>query len=135
MRYLYTKCREEFGSSIRPRVRSGVLLDYKDCGIEVYSPRSWDRATLPTIVVKSVCIRLEIMASWFRLRKDYGVNPQPALDRGATSVSCRSWDVLSTIIAKSALYSLISWSRRLPSRCYPRGHCKLPSRSLTDLIS
>jgi len=161
VRYLYIKCWERSGSSIGPRVKFGVLVDYSNRGIEVYFSRSlssrsltdlkswrrgsnsakvaestfgsWDWGVLPTIIVESVFNRLEIMASWFRLRKGCGVNPQPALDRGATSVLCGSWDwdVFSTIIAKSVfnrLNILESWD-------FLSSRCKLPSPSLTDLIS
>jgi hypothetical protein len=94
---------------------------------------SWDWGVLPTIVAESVFNPLEIVASWFELRKGCGVNPQPTLDRGATSVLCGSWDwdVFSTIIAKSVFNRLDiveSWD-------FLHGRCKLLSRSLTDLIS
>jgi len=44
------------------------------------------------IVAESVFNQLEVVASRFELRKDYGVNSQPALDHGGTSILCGSWD-------------------------------------------
>jgi hypothetical protein len=69
--------------SIGPRVRSRVLVDYLGHGIEVYSPRLLPSRSLTDL------------RSWHRgsnSAKDCGVNSQPALDRGGTSILCGLWD-------------------------------------------
>jgi hypothetical protein len=101
---------------------------------------SWDWGVLPTTVAESVFNTLGIVASWFSLRKGCEVNPQLALDRGATSVSCGSWgwEIFSTIIAKSVLNRLDivgSPSFRADHGAETYSSRLLPSRSLTDLIS
>jgi len=151
VRYLYIKCLERSDSSIGPRVRSWEFVDYFHRGIEVYSPRplssrsltrlgSWRRGSASAKVAKSILNRIR---SWGHLRfmrimglrnilHDYcQVGPQPTWHRGVASVSCGSWswDIFSMIIAKSVLNRLDivgSWN-------FLHGHCKLPSRSLTDV--
>jgi len=89
----------------------------------------WDWGVFSMIVAESVFNRLEIVASWFELRKDYGVNPQPTLDREGTSILCGSWDwdIFFTIVAKSVFNRLEiveSWD-------FIHGRYKLLRRSLT----
>jgi hypothetical protein len=101
---------------------------------------SWDWGVLPTTVVESVFNTLGIVASWFSLRKGCEVNPQLALDRGATSISCGlwGWEIFSTIIAKPVLNwldimgSLLVRADHGAETYSPRS---LPSWSSTDLTS
>jgi hypothetical protein len=104
---LYLSSCEVFIKGVSRAVR---LFYWTTCQIQstCWLLESWDWGVLSTIVAESVFNQLEVVASRFELRKDYGVNSQPALDHGGTSILCGSWDwdIFSTIVAKSVFNRL-----------------------------